>query len=134
MSVYSAGYLQVMVYNLLHEIVDHHCHPGAMTELKSIKCRMFRIYDTAEHIDVTDLMRCSEEARQQYARIRSKIKAEITRDLGQFLFLLSILCFTSKSLKHYKSATHTTVALTKSLHGLLGGMLTLWSSNQMTLD
>jgi hypothetical protein len=58
-----------MTYNLLHEIVDRHCSPGAMTELKSIKCRLFKIYDTAENIDVADLLRCSEEVRQQYARI-----------------------------------------------------------------
>jgi hypothetical protein len=58
-----------MTYNLLHEIVDHHCHPGAMTELKSIKCRLFRIYDTALLIDVDDLLRCSVEVREQYAHI-----------------------------------------------------------------
>src|SRR6202162_2013215 len=58
-----------MTYNLLHEIVDRHCSPGAMTELKSIKCRLFKIYDTAENIDVADLLRCSAEVRGQYARI-----------------------------------------------------------------
>jgi hypothetical protein len=40
-----------------------------MTELKSIKCRLFKIYDTAENIDVLDLLRCSAEVRGQYARI-----------------------------------------------------------------
>jgi hypothetical protein len=58
-----------MTYNLLHEIVDRHCHPGTMTELKSIKCRLFKVYDTAENIDVADLLRCSAEVREQYARI-----------------------------------------------------------------
>jgi hypothetical protein len=40
-----------------------------MTELKSIKCRLFKIYDTAENISVDDLLRCSAEVRQQYDQI-----------------------------------------------------------------
>jgi hypothetical protein len=58
-----------MTYNLLHEIVDHYRHPGAMTELKSIKSRLFRIYETAEQIDVADLLLCSDEVQAQYASI-----------------------------------------------------------------
>jgi hypothetical protein len=58
-----------MTYNLLHEIVDRHCHPGVMTELKSIKCRLFRVYTAAQQIDVADLLRCSSGVQEQYARI-----------------------------------------------------------------
>jgi hypothetical protein len=30
--------------------------PKRMTEIKAIKCRLFKVHDTAENIDVADLM------------------------------------------------------------------------------
>jgi hypothetical protein len=43
--------------------------PKRMTEIKAIKCRLFNVYDTAENIDVADLLCCRPAIRSQYDQI-----------------------------------------------------------------